>query len=286
MSDVVLVTGASSGVGLSVAVQAAQSGYRVYATMRDLGKKQALQQAATAANVSMELLELDVSNPMQVEQVTRQIVADQGRIDCVVANAGVGYVRPTEHAPESEVARIMDTNFMGVFRCVKAALPHMRQQKSGRLIAVSSVGGLVGQPFNEIYCASKFAVEGFFESLASYMDPEFGIYFTLVEPGGIHSEFVKSILKGIEDTGGFEDDEYKPLIERYISGRSGRNLDGVMQSSDDVALVVLDCLRAKSPPVRVRTSPWSEEFSSIKTSADPDGKRLQASIHKLMLGAD
>lgn len=286
MKGVVLVTGASTGVGAAVAVQAASAGYRVYASMRNLEKQSGLEKVAQESGVALEVVELDVTNAEQVNQVVDQIVGEQGRIDGVIANAGVGCVWTTEHASESDVSAVMDTNFMGVYRCVKATLPHMRARRSGRIIAVSSVGGLVGQPFNEIYCASKFAVEGYIESLASYVAPEFGIHFSLVEPGGIESEFVKTILHNIEQAGGFADDEYKPLIERYIGGRSGRNLDGVIQPADAVAKVVIECLEAESPPVRTRTSPWSEEFASIKTAEDPDGKRLQAMVYKSMMGVD
>ena len=107
-----------------------------------------------------------------------QVIADHGHIDVLVANAGVGFVRSTEQATEAEVQWVMDVNFMGLVRCTKAVLPHMRTARGGRVIAVSSIGGLAGQPFNEIYCASKFAVEGFTESLAAYVGHSFNIHFS------------------------------------------------------------------------------------------------------------
>lgn len=286
MSEVLLVTGASTGLGVAVAIQAAKAGYTVYATMRDISKQSQLRQAADEADVSVHVAELDVVDSQQVSGVIEDIVSQHGHIDCIVANAGIGYVRPTEQADEDAFLEVLNTNLLGVFRCVKAAMPHMRSQGSGRFVAISSVGGLIGQPFNEIYCASKFALEGYFESLASYVGPCFGIHFSLVEPGGIKSEFANSILKEVTATGGFPDDAYKPLIERYIGGRATRNTDGVFQSADEVAEIVLDCLAADAPPVRVRTSPWSEAFSSLKTQADPNGKRAQQMVYESMLGSE
>ncbi len=288
MSDktVLLVTGASTGLGVSVAVQAARAGHTVYATMRNLSRRQQLDDAATAAGVTLEVLQLDVASPTDSQSAVEKIVDEQGHIDCVVANAGVGYVRTTEQSDEQEIMDVLNTNLMGVIRSVKAALPHMRAKNSGRFIAVSSVGGLVGQPFNEIYCASKFALEGYFESLASYVTPAFGVHFTLVEPGGIVSEFANTILKKITETGGFPDDDYKPLIEKYVGGRATRNVDGVFQTADEVASVVMKCLEMPDPPVRIRTSEWAESFTSLKTGQDPDGKLAQAMVFDSMIGDD
>ena len=248
MKKVLLVTGASTGLGVAVAVEAAKRGYTVYATMRDTEKRAQLDEAAAEASVTLHVTQLDVTRTSEVEEVIGGIVAAQGQIDCVVANAGIGYVRTTEHALEEEFSEVLNTNLLGVFRCVKVALPYMRAQGSGRFVAVSSVGGLIGQPFNEVYCASKFALEGYFESLASYVTPSFGIHFSLVEPGGITSEFATSILKRITETGGFPEDDYKPLIDRYIGGRASRNSDGVFQTAEEVAQVVMDCATAEAPP--------------------------------------
>ncbi|POC77784.1 short-chain dehydrogenase/reductase, partial [Vibrio vulnificus] len=92
-------------------------------------------------------------------------------------------------------------NLMGVIRMTKAVLPYMRNQREGRIINISSVGGLVGQPFNEIYCATKFGVEGYTEAMASYVQPEFNIKFTLIEPGGIQSEFTNNVMAQLQSTG-------------------------------------------------------------------------------------
>lgn len=283
MAGILLVTGASSGVGVSVAVQAAKAGFTTYATMRNLERRAALDEAVQAADVSLNVIALDVQDSASVDAAVSQIVSQHGRIDTLIANAGVGFARTTEQATEEDMQWVFDTNVMGVIRCTKAVLPHMRKQRSGRVIAVSSVGGLVGQPFNEVYCASKFAVEGYIESLASYVGPAFGIHFTAVEPGGISSEFANSALKHFSESGGMIEDEYLPLIQKYLGGREGRS-DGIYQTSDEVAEVIMKCVNDPNPPIRCRTSPWSEDFAKLKTSADPDGKKLQAEVVQAMLG--
>jgi NAD(P)-dependent dehydrogenase (short-subunit alcohol dehydrogenase family) len=149
----------------------------------------------------------------------------------------------------------------------------------GHVLNISSVGGLVGQPFNEIYCAAKFAVEGYTEAMASYITPSFGINFTCVEPGGINTEFAPNVLKHVSKTGGMLEDEYLPILQKYIGGASPRQEGSdIHQTPDEVSAVVMKCVEAGEPPIRIRTSTWSEDFTSLKTGLDPDGKKLQAKV--------
>ncbi|MDO6692685.1 SDR family oxidoreductase [Aliiglaciecola sp. 3_MG-2023] len=282
MNKIAIITGASTGLGASISILLAEKGYKVYATMRNLEKQSTLIEAAEKAGVSLEVKQLDVQDASSVERCFSYIIEREGRIDILINNAGAGFVRTTEQASESEIQWVMDVNFMGVVRCTKAVMPHMRKQRSGHVINISSVGGLVGQPFNEIYCAAKFAVEGYTESMASYIQPSFNINFTIVEPGGISSEFANSALKQFQSTGGMKDDEYRPILEKYIGGAQSRS-DGVYQTSDQVAEVVIECIQNPTPPVRIRTSTWAEEFCSLKTQADPTGKLLQERVIKTLL---
>lgn len=281
MKQVILITGASTGLGASLAAKAAAEGHTVYATMRNVAARTAIDAEMTTGTATV--LPLDVQDTTSVQAVVDQIIAEQGRIDVLIANAGVGYARTTEQATEDDINRVMDTNVMGVIRSVKSVIPHMRKQRSGRVIAISSVGGLVGQPLNEIYCASKFAVEGYIESLATYVGPYFGIHFTTVQPGGISTEFANSALKQFMGSGGMIEDEYLPLIQKYLGNRDGR-ADGVFQTPSEVAQVILDVMGNPDPPIRLRTSAWAEAFSALKTQADPDGKKLQAQVIRDMLG--
>lgn len=285
MTKVVLVTGTSTGLGISIAVQAAEAGYVVYASMRDLARCEALDAATRSAGVDLKMLQLDVQDTASVNRAVAQVVAERGRVDVLINNAGLGFARSVEQADEADIQRVVDINFMGVVRCTKAVMPHMRKARAGHVINISSVGGLVGQPFNEIYCGAKFAVEGFTESMASYITPAFGIRFTAVEPGGITSEFANNVLRQIETSGGLLQDEYLPIMQKYVAGSRGRQgTNSTYQSANDVAQVVMDVVEADHPPIRTRTSEWSREFTQLKTGLDPDGSKLQAKVIAQMLG--
>ncbi|WP_417270821.1 SDR family oxidoreductase [Celeribacter sp.] len=278
MSKIVLITGTSTGLGISIAVQAAQAGHTVYATMRNTQKRGALDAAAEAAGVSLSVLQLDVQDTASVTKAVETVIAEQGRIDVLVNNAGMGYARSLEQADEADIEKILDINYMGVARCTKAVMPHMRKARAGHVINISSVGGLVGQPFNEVYCGAKFAVEGLTESMASYITPSFGIHFTAVEPGGISSEFANTVMEQMAQTGGMLEDEYLPILQKYVAGSQNRQETGIYQTADEVAAVVMQAMGTENPPVRIRTSEWSEAFTKLKTGLDPDGLKQQAQV--------
>lgn len=279
MSKIILITGTSSGLGVRIAVQAAKAGHTVYATMRNLAKRATLDAAVAEAGVTLKVLPLDVQNSDSVNAAVAEIITAEGRIDTMINNAGAGFVRTTEQASEADINWVMDVNFMGVVRCTKAVIPHMRKARAGHVLTVSSVGGLVGQPFNEIYCAAKFAVEGYTEALASYVTPNFGINFTTVEPGGIQSEFAANVMKHVEATGGMLEDEYLPILQKYVGGAQTR-ADGsdIYQTADQVADVIMQSVETSDPPIRTRTSQWGETFTRFKTELDPDGKQQQAAV--------
>ena len=283
VNKVILITGTSTGLGLTLAVKLAEQGNIVYATMRNLKKDKALKDVAASAGVKLHIKQLDVQDVESIQSCVDDIIQKEGRIDTLINNAGAGYVRTTEQSTEEEVNWVMDVNFHGVARCVKAVLPHMRKARSGHVINVTSVGGLVGQPFNEYYCAAKFAVEGYVESLATYVTPTFGIHFTNVEPGGIVSEFANNILEKVAATGGILDDEYRPILEKYLSAGERNPREGLYQTPEEVADVVIGCLEDSSPPIRKRTSLWAEEFANFKTETDPTGYKQQAHVIKEFL---
>lgn len=286
MDKVVLITGCSTGLGLATAVLFAQNGYKVYATMRKLQKKDVLLKLAESANVHVHIDQLDVTDTDSVEACVQRILSAEGKIDILINNAGAGYIRSTEQATEDEYTYVTDVNYHGVVRCTKAVLPHMRTARKGHIINITSVGGLVGQPFNEFYCAAKFAVEGYTESLASYIPQHFGINFTLVEPGGIKTEFANTVLANAMKTGGMLDDEYLPILQKYIGGAQKRAAEGeaqVYQTSEEVAQVILDIASQDNPPIRTRTSDWSNAFCHLKTTGDPDGTKLVQDVRDRFL---
>ena len=281
MKKVILVTGTSSGLGLKTSTLLAQQGHTVYATMRNLTKKEALLQDAADKEVKVNVLRLDVQDMESIQSAVDTIIEKEGKLDVLINNAGAGFARNTEQATEEELQWVTDVNYHGVVRCTNAVLPQMRKQKSGHIINVTSVGGLVGQPFNELYCAAKFAVEGYTESLAVILPKYFGINITAVEPGGISSEFFNTASKITFGENGMPNDEYAPIFQAYVSGvqaRAANAQKSIFQTPEEVAEVIIDVMNHDNPPIRIRTSAWAEEFCQLKTMGDPDGKKLQAEI--------
>lgn len=287
MKKVILVTGTSSGLGLSVSIKLAEQGQTVYASMRNLDKANQLKQAMINKNLKIHLIQMDVESTESVTQAVSTILNQNGRIDCLINNAGMGFVETTEQTSEEKINQVMNINFMGVVRTIKAVMPAMRQAKSGQIINITSVGGLIGQPFNEIYCASKFAVEGLTESMASYIQPFFNIKFTAIEPGGIVSEFSNNVIKNSNIEHGSDNDEYAPIFKRYFEEARNRLKSStghsVYQSSDQVADCVVAVVNSDNPPLRIRTSEWADNFCKLKTQSDPTGNRSVAAVYQLFL---
>ncbi|MGW1199767.1 SDR family NAD(P)-dependent oxidoreductase [Streptomyces sp. NPDC002536] len=268
----VLITGTSSGIGLATAVAAARAGWTVVATMRDTAKAGALRTAAAEAGAGdrIHVERLDVTDPASVAACVEAAVAAHGRLDAVVNNAGAGQLGTVEQSTVDAVRAAMEVNFFGVVEVTRAAMPHLRAS-GGRVVTVTSVGGIVGQPFNEAYCAAKFAAEGFMESLAP-VAATVGVGVSVVEPGAVASEFVANVdldVPAMLDAAG----PYAPALQAYID-RTMKAF-GTAQTPDEAAAAVMDVLTAEQPPFRVQTSDWAREFVGIKLS-DPDGSAVQA----------
>ncbi len=285
-SKVILITGASTGIGFETALLLAKEGHKVYATMRDPAKAHKLKQEATKREVALHILSLDVQNETSISDCISEIIDREKTIDILINNAGAGFIRTMEQATMEEIQQVMDVNFYGVIRCTKAVLPFMRKQKSGHIINISSVGGIVGQPVNEIYCAAKFALEGLTESIASYMKPYFGINVSLVEPGGVITEFGNSLTKYFEETGGIKDDDYKPLIQTYMDYRAtftDEVKERAFQKPTQIAEVILKCINDPEPKLRYLTSEGAAAFTKLKSGLDPDGEGIKAQVRKGIL---
>jgi NAD(P)-dependent dehydrogenase (short-subunit alcohol dehydrogenase family) len=281
MKKIVLITGCSSGVGLNTAVRFAKQGHIVYATMRDLTKRTALDDATQGLDVPPFILRLDVEQEESITSVVDEIVRKHGRLDVLINNAGMGTVAAFETLGEAETRRVFDINFFGAARCIKAVLPAMRAQKAGHILSVTSVGGLVGQPFTEVYCASKFALEGLIESLATYMEPFFGVKFTLVEPAGIKSAFLDNMPQKNKTPASEADTTYAPIQDRWWQAMKDRgSLERIAQTSDEVAIIVVDAVLNPTADLRILTSPIAKAFAHEKISADPTGTLLQKKIRK------
>jgi NAD(P)-dependent dehydrogenase (short-subunit alcohol dehydrogenase family) len=271
-SKTVLITGTSTGIGLAAAVGAARAGWDVVATMRDPGKAGRLLAEAGAVGVGgrIHVERLDVTDASSISSAVARVTAAHDGLDAVVNNAGAGIVGTIEVAGMDPVRAAMEVNYFGVVEVTRATMPHLRASK-GRLVTVTSVGGVVGQPFNEAYCAAKFAVEGFMEALTS-VAATVGVRVTVVEPGAVASEFVASqrldVPALVAGAG-----PYGPALQSYID--RARQSFGNAQSAEEAAATVVEVLQAENPPFRVQTSEWARGFVAGKL-ADTDGSAVQA----------
>ncbi|BBC91408.1 SDR family oxidoreductase [Streptomyces griseofuscus] len=274
-SKTVLITGTSSGIGLAAAVGAARSGWTAIATMRDTGKAEALLAAAAEAGVAdrVQVKRLDVIDPESVTVCLDEVISDHGRLDALVNNAGAAQVGTIEQSSLDDIRAAMEVNFFGVVAMTRAALPHLRASQ-GRVITVSSVGGAVGQPFNEAYCAAKFAVEGFMQSLAP-VATTVGVDVTVIEPGAVASEFVANLGLDVPALLA-EAGPYAPALQAYIART--RESFGNAQTPAEAAAPIIDALTAERPPFRVQTSQWARDFVAT-TLADLDGSAVQTLTH-------
>ncbi len=276
MKKNVLITGTSTGVGFESAILFAKNGFKVYASMRNTSKSDSLKEIIRKENLDIEVLQLDVTDIKSINSAVKTIIEKDNRIDILVNNAGAGFAKATEQSSEEEIRWVTEVNYHGVVFCTQAVLSYMRNQKSGRIISITSVGGLVGQPFNELYCGAKFAVEGFMEGLATYVSDAFNIKISNIEPGGIATEFMTSAISKTAVDGKFASGEYEPIFERYMAGnqkRANESKELVYQTGAEVAEVVLKVALNEYPPFRIRTSKWAEDFCELKTKADPDGTK-------------
>jgi NAD(P)-dependent dehydrogenase (short-subunit alcohol dehydrogenase family) len=269
---VLLITGTSSGIGLSTAVAAAGAGYRTVATLRNPDSRGALTAAAEMAGVALDVRTLDVTDAGSIEACIDGVVAEHGSLDVLVNNAGAGYVGTIENVSMDDMRRVMETNYFSVVAMTKAAMPHLRTV-GGRIVTVSSVGGAVGQPFNEAYCGAKFAVEGFLESLAP-VAATVGVHVSIVEPGPVTTEFVNNV--GVDISAMFAAaGPYLPAMQAYLNRVVAQFGSDTAQTADEVAAVILAVLRAEHPALRVQTGPLVEEFVRMKLS-DLDGSTVLA----------
>ena len=269
-SKVVLITGTSSGIGLAVAVAAARSGWRVVATMRDTASAVRLKEAAADAGVELDIQALDVTHSHSIDSALAHVDLTYGRLDAVVNNAGVAALGTVEMMSMEQIRASLDTNFFGAVALTRAAMPRLRESE-GRLLTISSVGGVVGQPFNESYCAAKFALEGFMESLHP-VARSLGVAVIVVEPAAVSSDFVANAAIDIEGLLA-RSGAYRPALSLSLE-RTMRQFDqGVAQSPDDVAAVVVATLDSTAPAFRVQTSAGAAAIVGMKL-LDLDGSRV------------
>lgn len=245
--DSILVTGSSTGLGREMALYLAERGFRVYATMRDMSGAEALLREAKGRNVELKVMALDVTDTASIQRAVQAIVAESGGIYGVINNAGVGLRGYFEDLDDEEIRLMFDANVFGVMEVTRAVLPHMRQAKRGRILLISSVGGRIGSLGVSTYCSTKFALEGFGESLFMELAP-LGIWVSLIEPGIIKTERWSS-NRGLAARAM---DPRSPYHAWFC--RSEQEADKLVQASTatpvDVAEVIHRALTAERPKLR------------------------------------
>jgi short-subunit dehydrogenase len=182
---VILVTGASSGIGKCSAEYLAQQGFRVYGTSRRVDSTDSDQRSSNEK--LFEMIQMDVTDDSSVKNGIDSIIARESCIDVVINNAGFPIIGSLEDTTIEEAKNQLDTNFFGALRVCRAVLPTMRKQRSGYIVNISSIGGLIGLPYQSAYSASKFALEGAMEALRLEVKP-FGIHIVLIEPGDFKTD--------------------------------------------------------------------------------------------------
>jgi len=213
---IAVITGSSSGFGLLTAIELAKAGYRVVASMRDLGRRGKLDEAAAAAGVAakIDVRRLDVTEIATIPDFVDAIVRDYGRIDVLINNAGFAVAGFAEDIKLEELRMQFETNFFGPVALSKAVLPVMRRQHSGHIIMVSSISGLHGAVTISSYSSSKFALEGWTETLRLEVNA-LGIKVVLVEPGSFQTDiWTRGAVMGEKTT-----TEASPNFQRSLKMR-------------------------------------------------------------------
>ncbi|NUR26228.1 MAG: SDR family NAD(P)-dependent oxidoreductase, partial [Catenulispora sp.] len=248
---VVLITGTSSGIGLRTAIAAAAAGWHVIATMRDVAK-------AGPELAGFDVRPLDVTSEESIADCFRGVE----RLDALVNNAGIGNSFPTvEAAPMAAYRAGIEVNFLGVVAVTRAALPLLRAS-GGRVLSVGSTRGLIAQPFNEMYSAAKFAVEGFMEALAP-VAAAVGVTVAMIEPGPVLETSIAANTGVTYDTLLAAAGPYADALNSYLDYLKETGWPGA-QPASEVADVIVGALADPDPPFRIPTSDWVRDYAALK----------------------
>ncbi|MFH2113303.1 MAG: SDR family oxidoreductase [Spirochaetota bacterium] len=217
--QVVLITGASRGIGNTCAAFLAKRGHAVYGTSRSPGSRPRMM------DEFFELLPMDNKDEASINAVVSGILEKEGRIDLVVCNAGKTIYGSVENTPTAEGLEQMDVNFMGTARVIRAVLPIMRRNQNGTILVMSSIAGRIGLPYNAYYSASKFALEGYIEALRLELTRS-GIRIALIEPGSVRTGFDSNFaLFTAESDDAYANESAKVL--RVIAGRAREGINPI-----------------------------------------------------------
>ena len=265
-AGVILITGASSGIGRACAVHLVRRGYYVFGTTRrsPYEVQMDLRQEVGATD-RLEIVGMDVDRDASVSLAISEIVDRTGRLDGAVNCAGFGIAGPVEDTSDDEALANFETNLFGTLRVCRAVLPIMRRQCSGTIINISSIGGRIGLPFQGVYSATKFALEGLTEALRVEVH-RFGIRVVLIEPGDFRTGFTdnRRIVRGVR-----EDDAYTQTFRTTLSVVETDERNGA--SPESVASLVARILACRSPRVRYTIGPVLQRLAAHVKTVLPSG---------------
>jgi short-subunit dehydrogenase len=249
--EIAVVTGSSTGIGFETSLTLARNGFHTYATMRKLEGSRGSEQITDIAkreNLPLQVIQLDVDNDKSVSDAINTIVKGNGRIDIVINNAGYALAGPFEETSNEEIRAQFETNFFGAIRIMQAAIPIMREQRSGKIVNITSMGGRIAVPLDSIYHGTKFALEGLSESLQYELEP-FGIKIILIEPGAVGSNFWKNLKIASKTTSPDNiDSPYKQIVNNV--SESFKQMEQNTIHPSEVAKVILQAMLSDNPDFR------------------------------------
>lgn len=254
MKKVVLITGGSSGIGKSVGEFLLEKGFTVYGTSRNPQK---------ISNHPFKLVALDVTDVETIDAAINEVISNEGRLDVLVNNAGMGITGPIEETPTEEMRNVFNTNLFGAIDVMKAVLPQMRTQKSGLIINVTSIAGYMGLPFRGIYSATKGALEIVTEAIRMEVK-SFGIQVTNVAPG----DFATNIASGRYHTPVFENSPYKKTYQENLN-----LMDAHVDSGSDpmeMATAIYKIIQTPNPKIHYKVGDFMQKFSIVLKKVLPD----------------
>jgi NAD(P)-dependent dehydrogenase (short-subunit alcohol dehydrogenase family) len=267
MSKVVLITGGSSGIGKSVGEFLTNKGFIVYGTSRN---------PQNIKNHPFKLVALDVNLNDSIVKAVAEVISNEGKLDILINNAGMGITGPIEETPTDEMRKVFDTNLFGAIDVMKAVLPQMRKQKNGLIINVTSIAGYMGLPFRGMYSATKGALEIVTEAIRMEVKG-FGIEVTNVAPG----DFATNIASGRFHTPVFENSPYKEKYQENLD-----LMDAHVDSGGDpiqMAKAIYKIINTSKPKIHYKVGDFMQKFSIVlkKVLSDKMYEKLLMNHYKL-----
>ena len=260
MKQVAIITGCSSGIGYETSILLAKNGFKTYATMRNVEKGDKLKDIVEKENLDLKIIKLDVTDDYSIKNAINEIIQETNRIDILVNNAGNNIAGTVEDLSIEEFKEQFETNFFGLVRVTKAVLPIMRNQNSGIIVNLSSIVGKMAIPLNSAYTSSKFAVEGFSESVRFELE-DFGIKVILIEPGVIKSNFYENI-KMSKNSLADPKSPYQPITQKIFE--AFLSMIQYAFPAKIVADAILEAITSDNPKIRYAVGDDAKSITEAK----------------------